>query len=76
MKLSKDKTQIIYNDFLTLAGIPPKAFEYRLSDRFVLDWIIDQYRVKTDKSFDKLRTGSATLLMIRTVATIPNTSCG
>ena len=49
MKLSKDKTQIIYNDFLTLAGVPPQAFEYRLGNRSALDWIIDQYRVKTDK---------------------------
>lgn len=49
MKLSKDKTQIIYNDFLTLGGIPPEAFEYRLGNRSALDWVIDQYRIKTDK---------------------------
>jgi predicted helicase len=49
MKLSKDKTQLIYNDFLTLNRIPPKAFEYRLGNRSALDWIIDQYQFKTDK---------------------------
>ena len=49
MILSKDKTQIIYNDFLTLTGIPPKVFEYRLGNRSALEWIIDQYQVKTDK---------------------------
>ena len=49
MRLSKDKTQIVYNDFLTLAGIPPETFEYRLGNRSALDWIIDQYQVKTDK---------------------------
>ena len=49
MKLSKDKTQIVYNDFLTLDGIPPKAFDYRLGNRSALEWVIDQYRVKTDK---------------------------
>jgi predicted helicase len=49
MKLSKDKTQNVYNDFLTLAGIPPETFEYRLGNRSALDWIIDQYRVKFDK---------------------------
>ena len=49
MRLSKDKTQIEYNDFLTLDGIPPKAFEYRLGNRSALEWVIDQYRVKTDK---------------------------
>ena len=49
MKLSKDKTQLIYNDFLTLGGIPAKAFDYRLGNRSALEWVIDQYRVKTDK---------------------------
>lgn len=37
------------NDSLTLRGIPAAAFDYRLGNRSALDWIIDQYRVKTDK---------------------------
>jgi predicted helicase len=49
MRLSKDKTQLIYNDFLTLSGIPSEVFEYKLGNRSALDWIIDQYQVKTDK---------------------------
>ena len=49
MKLSKDKTQIVYNNFLTLDGIPAKAFDYRLGNRSALEWVIDQYRIKTDK---------------------------
>ena len=49
MRLSKDKTQIVYNDFLTLAGIPSETFEYCLGNRSALDWVIDQYQVKTDK---------------------------
>ena len=49
MKFSKDKTQIKYNDFLTLAGIPADAFQYRLGNRSALEWVVDQYRVKTDK---------------------------
>ena len=49
MKFSKDKTQIVYNDFLTLDGIPPEALAYRLGNRSALEWIIDQYRVKEDK---------------------------
>jgi predicted helicase len=49
MKLSKDKKQIVYNRFLTLDGIPLETFEYRLGNKSALHWIIDQYRVKTDK---------------------------
>jgi len=48
MKLSPDKSAVIYNDFLTLTGIPPAVYEYRLGNRSALEWIIDQYRVKTD----------------------------
>ncbi len=49
MKLSKDKRSLIYNDFLTLSGIPIECFDYCLGNRSALDWVIDQYRVKTDK---------------------------
>ena len=49
MRLSKDKTEIKYNDFLTLDGIPAKVFDYKLGNRSALEWVIDQYRVKTDK---------------------------
>ncbi|SPF38941.1 exported hypothetical protein [Candidatus Sulfotelmatobacter kueseliae] len=49
MKLSKDKTSLIYNQFLTLSGIPPETYEYRLGNRSALEWVIDQYQVSTDK---------------------------
>ncbi|MDM8558676.1 type ISP restriction/modification enzyme, partial [Candidatus Parabeggiatoa sp. HSG14] len=49
MRLSKDKKQLKYNDFLTLDGIPKQAFEYKLGNRSALDWVIDQYRIKEDK---------------------------
>ena len=49
MRLSKDKTQLKYNDFLTLDGIPPEVYEYRLGNRSALEWVVDQYRVKVDK---------------------------
>ena len=49
MRLSKDKTQLRYNDFLTLDGIPAEVFDYRLGNRSALEWVVDQYRVKVDK---------------------------
>ena len=48
MRLSKDKTNLKYNDFLTLGGIPPQVFAYKLGNRSALDWVIDQYQVSTD----------------------------
>ena len=49
MRLTKDKTQLVVNPSLTLSGIPPEAFEYRLGNRSALEWVIDQYQVKTGK---------------------------
>ncbi|PYX06076.1 MAG: hypothetical protein DMG88_19555 [Acidobacteria bacterium] len=49
MRLSKDKTTLTYNQFLTLSGIPKETYEYRLGNRSALEWVIDQYQVSTDK---------------------------
>jgi len=48
MRLSPEKDAIRVNDWLTLTGIPPVCFQYRLGNRSALDWIIDQYQVSTD----------------------------
>lgn len=48
MKLSKDQISVRVNGSLTLAGIPPEAFEYRLGSKSAIEWIIDQYQVKGD----------------------------
>ncbi|MBZ0276314.1 MAG: hypothetical protein K8I60_09225, partial [Anaerolineae bacterium] len=37
------------NETLTMRGIPAEAFAYRLGNRSALEWVIDQYQIKTDK---------------------------
>ena len=49
MRLAKDRKSLKVNDTLTLSGIPPEAFEYRLGNRSALEWVIDQYQVTEDK---------------------------
>ena len=48
MTLSKDRSLLKYNEFLTLSRIPPEVHEYRLGNRSALEWVVDQYRVSTD----------------------------
>jgi predicted helicase len=48
MRLGRDKRQITYNDFLTLSGVPPETYEYRLGNRSALEWVLDQYQLTTD----------------------------
>lgn len=39
---------LMVNETLTLSGIPEAAFRYRLGNRSALEWVVDQYRIKTD----------------------------
>jgi predicted helicase len=47
---AKDRSRIIYNSHVTLSGIPEEAYRYALGPRSAIDWIVDQYQVKTDKA--------------------------
>ncbi len=44
------KSCIIYNDHISLDGIPPEATRYIVNGRTPLDWIIDRYQLKIDKA--------------------------
>ncbi len=46
---AKDKTTIIYNDYITITGIPLEAQEYVVNKKSALDWIVERACVKTDK---------------------------
>ncbi len=48
-KLKKDKSTIIFNSDITIKDIPEKAYEYVVNGRSAIEWIMDQYQVKTDK---------------------------
>ena len=44
-----DRSVIVYNDWITLEGIPDEAHEYVVGPRSALAWLLDRYRVTTDK---------------------------
>ena len=44
-----DRSVIHFNRFLTIRSIPMECHSYRLGARSALDWIVDRYKVKTDK---------------------------
>ncbi|MBV1944726.1 DEAD/DEAH box helicase [Streptococcus parasuis] len=48
-KSVNDLSTIIYNQDITISNIPEKAYEYMVNGRSAIEWIIDQYQVKTDK---------------------------
>lgn len=48
-KSVNDLSTIIFNSDITITNIPKKAYEYVVNGRSAIEWIIDQYQVKTDK---------------------------
>ena len=48
-KLENDRSTIVFNDSITISGIPDNAYQYIVNGRSAIEWIMDQYRVKTDK---------------------------
>ena len=50
MKNQKDKGTIIFNKDITISNIPSKAYQYIVNGKSAIEWIVDQYRIKTDKN--------------------------
>lgn len=48
-KLKKDRSTIIFNDSIAIENIPEKAYQYIVNGKSAIEWIMDQYQVKTDK---------------------------
>lgn len=47
-KLVADKSKIVYNDHITIEGIPLKAYEYIVNGKSAIEWIIERYTVSID----------------------------
>jgi len=45
----EDRSTIIYNSRIKLGGIPLEAYEYIVSGKSAIEWIIDRYKVDEDK---------------------------
>lgn len=46
----QDKTVIIYNDHITLRGIPLEAYEYVVNGKSAIEWIMERYQVLQDEN--------------------------
>lgn len=49
IKKQEDRTTIIFNQFVTLKGIPESAYEYVVNGKPAIEWIMERYAVTTDK---------------------------
>ncbi len=44
-----DKSTLIFNNYITISNIPERAYEYVVNGRSAIEWIMESYRVKTDR---------------------------
>lgn len=44
-----DKSVIVYNENLTLRGIPAKAYDYQVNGKSTIEWVMERYQVTIDK---------------------------
>jgi predicted helicase len=49
LKSTDDKSVLIYNDRITVTGIPLEAYDYVVNGKPALDWVVERQRVKPDK---------------------------
>jgi predicted helicase len=47
--LTRDRSTIVYNDHITLLGVPEEAYRYMLGSRSAIEWIMERYQIKVDK---------------------------
>jgi predicted helicase len=48
-KNEKDLTKIMYNEHVTVSGIPLDAYKYIVNGKSAIGWLMDRYQIKTDK---------------------------
>lgn len=46
----EDRSRIVYNDWITICDIPERAYDYELGSRSAIGWVMDAWRVRTDKA--------------------------
>ena len=45
----KDRSVIIYNDYITLSGIPLEAYNFVVNGKSAIEWIMNRYKVSINK---------------------------
>lgn len=48
-KRIKDRTTVIYNDYITVCDIPLEAYDYVVNGKSAIEWVMERQAVTTDK---------------------------
>ena len=45
----EDRSRIVYNDRVTIRGIPLAAYDYVVNGKSAIEWVMERYQVTTNK---------------------------
>ena len=48
-KSADDKSRIVYNEKLTVVGVPLEAYDYVVNGKSAVEWVMERYQVTADK---------------------------
>lgn len=46
----KDKTTIIYNEYITISNVPLDAYQYVVNGKSAVEWVMDRQVLKVDRA--------------------------
>lgn len=46
----EDRSRIVFNEWITIGSIPERAYAYELGSRSAIGWVMESWRVRTDKA--------------------------
>ena len=55
----KDKTEIHYNDVITVSGVPLEAYDYVINGKSAIEWVMERQSVTTDKASGIVKDANA-----------------
>lgn len=76
---NKDKSTIIYNDYIKIENIPLEAYEYKVNGKAPLEWVVSEYKYEVDKDtkiihdpnqFDQVKKGKYIFDLILSLITV------
>ncbi|WP_391591766.1 Type ISP restriction/modification enzyme, C-terminal specificity domain [[Mycoplasma] cavipharyngis] len=79
LKFSNDRTEIKFNEYITIKNIPTRANQYKVGGKSPLEWIVNQYKYSVDpesgivndpNKFDEIKGGKYVFDLILSLITL------
>ncbi|XBA50937.1 Type ISP restriction-modification enzyme, C-terminal specificity domain-containing protein [[Mycoplasma] cavipharyngis] len=79
LKFSNDRTEIKFNEYITIKNIPARANQYKVGGKSPLEWVVSQYKfeifeesgiINDPNKFDEVKGGKYVFDLILSLITL------